>query len=220
VARVSGVRGTFFTSDVSIANAADAPAVVTVTFLEHDRDNTASPATTFALAPRETRQMDDLLFTLFGRSETFGALKIQTGPASALVVAERIATPSTTAPGTVGQQVDPVPAGQFFSRGALLGLREDASFRSNVGLFNPNGYAVSVSLALRRARGEPVGSAVVKVPPFGYLQRNLASLFPAASLPSGELLTLGLDAGVSRIFGFAAVIDNVSQDPTFSPGLP
>jgi hypothetical protein len=220
VARTSGVGDAFFASEVSISNASDAPTNVTVTFLERDRDNTASPAVSFLLGPRQTRFFEDFLWTLFGRTETYGALKIQGGPGSALLAAERISTASATTPGSVGQQVDPLTPDGFFARASLLGLREDAAFRSNVGVFNPNGYPVTVSLALRRGSGAALGAMNLRVPPYGYVQRNLRALFSGAGLPGGEMLTLSLDAGGAKVFAFAAVIDNVSQDPTFSPGLP
>jgi hypothetical protein len=38
-------------------------------------------------------------------------------------------------------------------------------------------------------------------------------------MPEGEALTLSVDSPELDVFAFAAVIDNVSQDPTFSPGL-
>jgi hypothetical protein len=38
-------------------------------------------------------------------------------------------------------------------------------------------------------------------------------------MPDGESLTLSVDSAGIDVFVFAAVIDNVSQDPTFSPGL-
>jgi hypothetical protein len=59
----------------------------------------------------------------------------------------------------------------------------------------------------------------VAVPPLGYVQRNLADLFPGVGLPEGGTLTLSIHSQDVDIFAFAAVIDNVSQDPTFSPGL-
>jgi hypothetical protein len=38
-------------------------------------------------------------------------------------------------------------------------------------------------------------------------------------MPDGQTLTLSIDSPGIDVFAFAAVIDNVSQDPTFSPGL-
>ena len=134
-----------------------------------------------------------------------------------IVVTERISTQAGAGAGTVGQQVDALSDEGFFSTGSILGLRQDAGFRSNVGLFNPEPFDASVTLTLRRADGEVIGEAVVSVPPLGYVQRNLAILFPESPMPEGEKLTLHRLAGV-RSSRFAAVSTR-SRTLPFSPGL-
>jgi PKD repeat protein len=218
VSRITGYNDSFFSSDVSIANVGAETATVEVSFLEHDRDNTYAPRVRFTIAPHESLQIEDALGSLFHVSETFGALAIESD-ASELVVAERISTASAAGPGTVGQQVDAIADDRFFSHGSILGLRQDKAFRSNVGLFNPEPFWTTVSLTLRRADGSAMGVALVAVPPLGYVQRNLSAYFPQAELPEGENLTLSIDSNGVDVFAFAAIIDNVSQDPTFSPGL-
>jgi hypothetical protein len=219
IARVTGYGSTFFSTNLSIANVGDETATVEVTFLEHDRDNNRAPTRLLTIAPRETRQIDDALGSLFGLYETYGALAVEGADSDRIVVAERIGTQSGAGEGTVGQQVDALSDEGFFSRGSILGLRQDAGFRSNVGLFNPEPFDAAVTLTLRRADGEVIGETVVSVPPLGYVQRNLAVLFPDSPMPEGEALTLSVDSPELDVFAFAAVIDNVSQDPTFSPGL-
>lgn len=220
VARVTGLGMTLFSSDISFANAGDSFATVTVTFLERERDNTiGAPSVTFALGPRETRQFDDALAELFGRSETYGALKIVSSTDAGILVSERISTASTTTGGTVGQQVDPVTASSLLERGSLLGLRQDSEFRSNVGLFNPAAAPASVHLALKSATGETIATTSVSLPPASYVQKSVAALFPGAPPAAGQVYTVAVDAGSSRIFPFATIVDNVSQDLTFSPGL-
>ncbi len=219
IARVTGYGSAFFSTDLSIANVGAGAATVEVTFLEHDRDNNRAPSRHLTLAPGETRQIPDALGTLFGIHESYGALAIEGGDSDRIVVAERIATQSGAGVGTVGQQVDALSDDGFFPRGSILGLRQDAGFRSNVGLFNPEPFDAAVTLTLRRADGEVIGETVVSVPPVGYVQRNLALLFPGSPIAAGEPLTLSIDSPVLDVFGFASVIDNLSQDPTFSPGL-
>jgi hypothetical protein len=218
VARITGLNRAFFSSDVSFANIGDAPATIKVAFLEHDRDNRSAPIAFLNLSPHQTLQMDDALWTLFGRSETYGGLAVEADDdSSQIVVAERIYTYSGN--GTVGQQVDAIPEEGFFERGSILGLRQDADFRSNIGLFNPQPVEAWIGLTLRASDGTRVAATAVLVPPRGYLQRNLAALFPDLELRAGQAYTLTVDAGNIDVFAFATVIDNRSQDPTFSPGL-
>jgi PKD repeat protein len=217
VARITGLKGAFFSSDVSFANIGDDPATVEVAFLEHDRDNRSAPTAFLNLGPHQTLQMDDALWTLFGRSETYGGLAVESADSSKIVVAERIYTYSGA--GTVGQQVDAIPDEEFFERGSILGLRQDAAFRSNIGLFNPQPVEAWMGLILRRSDGTKIAATAILVPPRGYVQRGLAVFFPDLELREGERYTLTVDAGNIDVFAFAAVIDNLSQDPTFSPGL-
>jgi hypothetical protein len=217
VARVTGLNRAFFASDVSFANVGDEPATVQVAFLEHDRDNRSAPTAFLNLGPHQTLQIEDALWTLFGRSETYGGLAVESDDSSKIVVAERIYTFSGA--GTVGQQVDAIPEEGFFERGSILGLRQDADFRSNIGLFNPQPVEAWMGLTLRGSDGTKVAATAVLVPPRGYLQRNLAALFPDLELRAGQAYTLTVDAGKIDVFAFATVIDNRSQDPTFSPGL-
>lgn len=219
VARVSGLGDTHFATDVSLSNPNDQPISVTVTFLERERDNTSgSPSATFVLEPHATRQMNDALEALFGVSETYGALRIDATGGRGVLVSGRIFTSSQTTDGTVGQQVDPVSSDRLMSAGSILGLRHDSAFRSNVGLLNTGDIPVTVNLAVRSGQ-DLIASGTVTVPAQSYLQRNLSAVFPGASFPAGRTLSLAVDAGLAQIFPFATIVDNVSQDPTFSPGL-
>ena len=219
IAGVTGVGGAFFRSEISIANSGHGPATVTLTFLEHDRDNTVAPTSRLVLAPGETLHADDALQTLFGISETYGALKVESDVAPGVSVFERILTDATTTSGTVGQQMETISAENLFPRGAVLGLRQDSEFRSNIGILNPNAGGLAVSLTLLGSLGAVLGTTSVFLPPRAYVQRNLATLFPAVDLHE-EILSIAFDAGTLPVIAFASVIDNVSQDPTFYPGRP
>ena len=218
--RVTGVGGALFASDLTVANVSDSPVTVTLTFWAHDKDNTSgAPQASVTLAPRETRLIADALNALFGVSETFGALKIDS--AGSLAVAERIWTASPTTAGTVGQQVDPmVLPDALYSRASILGLRQDSAFRSNAGFVNPNDSAATISLTLLRPNGTTIGQTAITVAPRGFTQFSLAGLFPGVPFPSGELLTIGLDSGTTPICAFGIIADNVSQDLTASPAIP
>src|SRR5262249_31924722 len=157
--------------------------------------------------------------TLFGLSETYGALKIQTSNPSGLVGSERIYTPSSTNSGTVGQQVDPVTQDGLFSKGSLLGLQQNAAFRTNVGFFNPSSSWAEAKLTLSAPNGQSLGTTSIDIPPLGYIQRSLRGLFVPQLFPSAVPLTVSVDAGDSKIFAFGISVDNATSDPTFSPGL-
>ncbi|MEP6994959.1 MAG: hypothetical protein ABI968_10595 [Acidobacteriota bacterium] len=219
MARITGVGGTLFACEFTLFNVSESSNNVTLTFFERERDNTNGAKTaSVVLGPRETRLLTDALGSLFGLSETYGSLKIESS--DPVVVSERVySTPPTTA-GTVGEQVNPIPPDGFSAHASILGLRQDDTFRSNIGLFNPNPDAVSVILTLRRPSGEILGDTTVALFPYGFAQRNLSALFPSVVFPPGEPLTLAIDAGTSPIAAYGIIADNVSQDLTASPALP
>src|SRR5262249_32639167 len=157
------------------------------------------------------------VLALFGLSETYGAVKIES--TSPVVVAARINTAAATGPGVVGQEIDPVLLDGFYSQASILGLRQDDRFRSNISLFNPNNSSVAVNLILRRPNGELLSQAMVDLLPLGFVEFNLAGLFPGISFPSGEPLTIALDAGSSPIAACGSVADSVSRDLTSAPAL-
>jgi hypothetical protein len=220
IAAITGLHNAKFRSELAIANATGEPATVTVSFLEHDHDNGSAKSTTLLLAPRETVYADDALDALFGKAGTYGALRVTADGTPGVAVFERILTDAGSGGGgTVGQQVDSLSAESLFASGTLLGLRNDAAFRTNVGLLNAGPGGAPVTLTLKRSPDVVLGTAALFLPPFGYTQRNLTVFFPNASIPEGETLSLSVEGGPS-VFGFASVIDNVSQDPTFYPELP
>jgi len=220
VAAVTGIGAALFRSELAIANGTGAPVTVKLTFLEHDKDNGSAVSKTLLLAPRETLHAEDALGELFGKSETYGALRISADSSPGVAVFERILTDAAAGAGTVGQQVDSLSAESLLSSGALLGVRNDDAFRTNVGVLNPSGGGAPVTLTLRRSPDTVLGTASLFVPPFGYTQQNLTTLFPHATIPSGEALSISVDGGTQSVYAFASVIDNTSKDPTFYPELP
>src|SRR5262249_53485518 len=153
-----------------------------------------------------------------GLSETYGALKIEA--TSPLVVSARINTataPSTgpaaaTSAGVLGQEIVPILPDGFYSQGSILGLREDDAFRSSISFFNPNVSPASVSLTLRRLGGEVLSTTELALQPFDFTDRTLSALFPGASFPPGESLTISLDAGSAQIGAVGSIADNTSGD--------
>ncbi len=219
ISRVTGLDSALFQSELSLFNASDSSSDVVLTFLERERDNTVgAPTVSATLGPRETRFVPDALQVLFGLSQTYGALKVES--ANPLVVSARIYATSKATQGTVGEQICPVAPGGFVTRASILGLRQDDASRSNVGLFNPGPAAVNVTLTLRRPSGEVLGTIAAALPPYGLTQRSLAVLFPSVQFPPGEPLTLAIDAGSSPVAAYGIVVDNATQDLTASPALP
>ena len=177
VARVTGLNGTFFSTDVSFANTGDDPAKVEVAFLEHDRDNRSAP-TAFLRArsspdAADGRRALDTLRALGDlrwprhRIRRFPADRRRGADLHLLGGRDPSASRWTRSPRKGSSR-----------RGSVLDLRQDTGFRSSIGLFNPQPVEAWMELTLRRSDGTKIAESAILVPPRGYLQRNLAVLFP------------------------------------------
>jgi hypothetical protein len=169
VARIAGAGGTLWLTDVTLANPGDTTARFTVTFLEHDRDNTSSaPFRNVSLPAHQTIQVVDVLRQWFNLSETYGALRISASSAQGPALAARMYTRAAGS-GSVGQQISPIRPDDLLTAGSLSGLRQDEEFRSILGLLNPGASTVAVQLSLQNQDGALLASTSVSLPPYAYV---------------------------------------------------
>lgn len=208
----SSAAGRSYATDIALASGATAPSLVTLRFLEHDRDNTAAPERSFLLAPGESRRIDDVLQKLFEADETYGAMEVEAdGEAEISVAARAPAGPPGDA--NAFRAIAPIPRAQLASALTLVGLREDGSARTDITLVNPNSGGAAVSLTLWLAPATLLGTTFVMVPPRGNVRRPLSALFPSVASDPGENLSLSIDAGALPVYAFASVVDEPSPAP-------
>jgi hypothetical protein len=141
-ASTTGVGGAGFVSDVRVFNTSYTD-VLMVTAVY--RFNGASQA--FQLAAREAKAFDNICVSLFGSPDSLGAVEF-TSPAAqgTLVVSSQLRSP-VTGGGFVGMFVPglaPTDAGVVT---VLTGLVNGDS-RTNVGMYNPSGNAVTATIRL------------------------------------------------------------------------
>ncbi len=213
-ASIHGVGGAFFHSDLRVLNpSATAPVSVVARYRCFVGPCPAAAERTFTVAPREMMVYDDVVATLFGGPETAGAIEL-TG---AVLAESRVYTPKKPSP-TTGSDVPGLPADQAFAEAVLLSLGRSAGFRTNVGIYNPGGEALSVSVDLHRPDGVRLGSAARTVPARGVVQVN--DVFGAAGIvgdvPNAYAVVRA--DGVRELYAYATVIDNQSLDSVFVKG--
>ena len=146
VGNVAGGNGTFFRTDLTLVNHADAARKVALTFIERDRDNTTAVPTYVTLPPRTVLFLDNFVATTLQKSG-LGALTIRavnenntfdsTGRLDAFA---RIYTQQPGTSGTVSQPFYAVRADELSSNRTnpayVIGLKQDAQFRTNIGIVN------------------------------------------------------------------------------------
>lgn len=187
-------------------------------------DNTAVQPTTITVAKRSQVVYDDIVATLF-HSSGLGAIRFSS--ADDFIATERIfagvsntssSTPcsATVNPCTLGQFLNGVDSSNAKKNGALIQIKSNASFRTNVGLVNPNGTAANITWRLYDKNNALIAGALTGLP---------ATVQPYGVIAPTNISTSGVDlsdAWVSYvsdqpIIAYASVVDNGSTDQTYIP---
>jgi hypothetical protein len=219
-AHAAGKNGAFYTTDLTIANRGATDASLTIQFLGHDRDGSAGPKQNRALAVNRAVTYADVLASLFAVSasdpQNYGAILI-TADSGSLRVVSQTSTPPPSGVGTFGQSVPALGANDFVTPGtpkSLVGLRDDAAFRTNAFLANATTSSVSVTLTLLAADGSTFGTTTRTLPPLGMTQIN--NVVTALNAPSGTtnaVLVVSTSTTGAQVATYASVIDNNTSDP-------
>ena len=212
VARIPGAQGTFWFSDLAIANPGDTHAMVDFEYLPEGRDNSDGgfDAATLLVPANTTWTIEDVLHEMFGVGEGKGVLQIRS--TEHVVVASRVYTSGANG-GTMGHGLQAIsPEVLRPDTRVLSGVRLRDGFRTNVGVVTGEVPAV-VRFRLRAEDGVQVGEIYKEVPARSMRQWSVATLFGDGLLrqpdPAGSLV---VDADAD-VFPYLVVVDGSSQDP-------
>jgi len=217
VARAPGVGTSFWTSDLTLSNPADAPVTATVVFTPRGADglndfHTAS----LPLPARGTRVIPDVVGGLFGL-ESAGSLEVR--PHS---VQGWVRTSTTGGCGRYGQGF-PLMAADDQRVASLAGparvgtggvVRGDA--RTNLAVAELSGAPTTVAIHLLDRDGAPLGTAQRSLRPFENIQLNDVVRVVTAQRPildEGRLVVEVVE-GDGRVAAALSIVDNGSDDPT------
>jgi hypothetical protein len=219
VSSLHGAPPTFFHSDVSVFNPS-ATQAATVTARYRCFPGPCGNATqTFTVPPRQMRVFDDIVGTLFGAPETGGAVEF-TGN---VLVDSRLYTPSRPAP-TVGMYVPGLSAAEAYAEAVVTSLSFSANlstgFRTNVGVYNGNDIAQTVTFTLYNPQGVQIGQTAQTVAARTLVQINNIASFVGITTDVPSFYVVVRGDGTSKLYVYAAVLDNQSQDLIFVKGAP
>ncbi len=126
--------------------------------------------------------------------------------------------------GTYGQFIPVLQrlhAASFGQQATILqlsgGSSSEAEFRTNMGIVNAGGNAITVVIDLFYASGAPLASLTRVLPAFGYEQVN--GVFDEAgceTMADGYAVVTSTTPG-GAFFTYASVVDNRSNDAVFIP---
>jgi len=222
VARANGRNGTFFRTDGRFYNPANLDVTVSVAFHGAGNANPAPVTASFTLKAGKIRDVVDVLDTLLGLPVgSAGALRFRADTPVAILCRTSNVDPSGERSGTFGAQQKPVQVLSFLGSAdagaAITGIRQDASYRTNVGFAaGPDG--ASYTLSLLTNAGASAGSASVSLGPWGWTQPNVQDLFPGVAIPADATLKVKVIDGSVDVFDSS--IDNLSGDPVVTPIAP
>jgi uncharacterized membrane protein len=167
---LAGANGTFFRSDVTLANRRNIPQTVAVGFLKRSVNNCAA-ATKLITIPANTT---------FMYRDFIGTTLLDSGIGSLLVVAvnsagsvadnaglidgfSRIWTPQPGSSGTVSQSFEAISIDESALNRWAYGVRQDDAFRTNVGMVNlNNSVEITINGSITGLLGEATFSQKVK----------------------------------------------------------
>jgi hypothetical protein len=218
-----GVRGTYWVTDLSLHNPHEYDLSVVVQALPSETNNDAVPTLDLVLSPWQTVNLWDVLgpdvFDLDGTA----AILAYANPTWAcdpieschFLVTSRTYTPDAGGAGEFGLTVAGAGverATNWESLAYAAGILNDGRyFRCNVGIASWTAGWTTVRLDVQDAAGSIIESEFFDVPPFGHVQRRLATPVEGGSLV--YYLQSGPDSAL--IFPYAIVINQETGDPSY-----
>jgi len=139
---IQGGNGTFFKSDVSIANRRLATQLISVGFLVRGQNNAGVTMHRYSIDANTTTITRDFIASQLGTSGLGTLLVIaidangNTDDNAEIDGFSRIWTPQPGSAGTVSQSFEAIDLEDNLATSYGYGLRQDASYRTNVGLVN------------------------------------------------------------------------------------
>jgi hypothetical protein len=246
VARTAGAAGAFFKTDVTITNTSTSRVVVQVAYLEGSGNNSAAVNTLIPLAtfaPGERRELIDIAQSALGRESANGYLiffscreggnctSCDTNAGDCLNITVQGRIYNDTPGGTFGQSFPGIPwysyaaltsTTQGTDRLSINGVRNNASYRTNIGLVNASQFSSTVlRVRVFDSTGTQAGQMDQTLGPLGRIQFPVTQI--AAGFTGDGYVTVdqvsatpapGQADAVPGFFAYGSLLDNRTNDPT------
>jgi PA domain len=217
-AHAQGKNNAFYTTDLTIANTDSTTASVTLKFLGHEKDGRTGPEAVRTIPGNGAIALTDVLGSVFGISSDYGSILVTPTTANVKVVSQT-STPPPDGNGTFGQSVPAFGAADFVTLAApraLVGLREDAAFRTNAVIANATDQPAHVDLTLKSETDATLTTGSYDLQP--YEMRQIGTVITTLGGPglqgtANAALWVSTTTPGARIATYAAVIDNNTSDP-------
>jgi len=203
-----------------VLNPTDAPVPATLAFYPQGLEKAPVEVET-VFAPGEVAQYDDVLSSVFGLTQTGGAVHIVTASETALVATAKTYdlrddgstygqfTPAVTVADTVGMGDRALE---------ILQVEESPRFRANLGITEVTGAPVEVEVAAVVPGALAAPTVRLSIDANGFVQ--YAQVLRAMGMENvyNARLSVRVVDGTGRVAAYGSVVDNRTQDPTYVPG--
>jgi len=222
-AHVAGSNNTTWRTDLELRSVSSTPAQVRIDLLRRNRDNTTHPSVIVDVAAGAAHRFEDVLDLLFG-VEGSATLRLTTLSGEIRATSR---TYNATPEGTYGQFIGATIPGDIFDWGTDATLIQLSSsptgstgFRTNIGLVNLEPIVATIHVDLYRDDRTHLGRVSTTLEPYEFDQiDNIFARVTSDEVADGFAIirTERID---STYLTYASVIDNLTGDPIFIPGLP
>ena len=187
-------------------------------------DNTGVQPKSITIPKRTMVEYDDVVASLFG-STGLGGIRLSSS--DDFVATQRVY--STAADGsTNGQFVAGVDSTSALMNGVIIQMKSNGTngqartFRTNLGLVNPNTSAANVTWRVYDKNNNLVGQPFTqKVAPFGVVQPLPISAFQNTGTPAADLSDTWVSfASDQPVIAYGSVIDNLNSAGTYVAAAP
>jgi hypothetical protein len=204
-------------TDMRIFNPGDAAQTATLTF--YPQNSTGSPKTaSLSINPGEIKLLNGILTSLFGVSNTGGAVHVATATPSNLVVTGR--TFNQTSGGSLGQFFNAVTPADGVGKAdralQILQVEESVRYRTNVGLAELSGKAVTLEVSLILPDSKTSPSTQIPLGANEFRQYNVIRDFGMDNIYNARISVKVID-GEGRIAAYGSLIDQKTQSATYVP---
>ena len=217
--RTAGARGSFWRTDLRIANQGSAPANITLEWYPFNSAGTTGPERTrqVVVEPGRVAVLDEVLQTLLGVTGN-GSLRLlsdSTSVAASLRIYNRQQDGCLT--GTFGASFNGQELSDFKPSGVLLLLSNESAeegIRTNIGYFNDSNQPSQVTFSVYTAEGGLLGTKTLDLPPFANAQRNIFDLIDTVDVSARQQRDFYVyyQAEGGRPFIYASAVYNSSND--------
>lgn len=212
---IAGSIGVFRT-DARVFNPSYTKAITVQAYLlpTGNIDNSGVASISFDVPARQMKVYDDVLTSLFSAT---GLAGIRFSSPDDFAATARIFAQATN--GTLGQFEVGVVAEDALLKGAILQLKSNTEFRTNIGLQNTEAATATVSLTLYGKDNAEVKTTSIMVLPRGVIAPTEIKSFFGGGI-TADLSDCWVSFDSNRaLAAYGSVVDNATTDPTYVPAV-